>query len=837
MRGRADTSGLGAVLAATLIATAAPPAQQLVERSQAASAATKPESAERMRALVDEVSVLLHYDLRLALQRSSELIRLARLHSDDQARAIGHAMRARAAVKTIGPEIAKDALAAARDALPADASEATCFHIEIAATIVHWTLDEVPEALAALRKALDHAEASGQVHLHLHAELQAVRIVRPIQEAEGDAARLVEKAASIDHPGIAVQARAFQAIVRLAIGQLRQPEAHFLELMDEAERLGERSTTWALALNLCRSGGLAPDRQWPLLDRALGVVRALGDREQQMLVLDRRAQLLAQSERPDEAKASINEAIEALDGSGMLERQRQAQATAAYLATMRGDPEAARRHGDQARNLGQQIQARGAGDQRARIWHEMSQLRADMRDELDGYRQAADDYAERLANTVIVGSAILLSVLGFAGYLLLRNQQRLRRANEELQEALSSTQRLQEERETLANNLQQIERLESIGLLAGGFAHDFNNILVSVRGNAQLLLGDERDDDRRSMLEEVLHASDRASGLCKDILNYAHATPSPQQPTDMREVLEGIAPLAKAGFGAGVEVTLDLGDTPRIASVDPVQIEQVFLNILVNAGDAIGERGHIHVSIDEQHLDSRPPTGHWFGDFPSEPGAFVAVSVLDNGQGMDAETIRRIFDPFFSTRFAGRGLGLAAVFGILRRHDGIVEVQSRVGQGTQFTIYLPARREDAVDLGPPVELQRPELRDQDPKVDGATILVVDDEPEVCSVVTRLFERRGHAVLTAHGGLEALELFECCNDRVAIALLDVTMPDMDGQTLARHLRSKAPELPIVLMTGHAESAVRGDDLDVPLVLKPFDVARLAEVIRDELATRA
>jgi signal transduction histidine kinase len=831
-----------ACVTALLIAAAPLTAQQLVRDAEAAREAALPGSSERLQASLHEVTTLLRFDLRLALQRAAECIRLAEQRGDHSALAVAHSLRARAAVQTLGPQAARDALATARDALRADAPAAARAQVHLAAAIVHFALDEPSECVAELRRAFDLADESGDGEARIRAHMLALTVIGDPEEAVEETRKLHELALGEGHAGLIFSTGLFQTMAAEQTGVLTDADEKYARLLDEATRLGDRATEAFLALR--RAIHHAPsdgELAMQLVDRAIAAGEALGDREQAAVSHEFHARMLMSIDRADESRAAIGKALELLDGSGMLLRQQSALTTAAYLASLRGDGDEARRHGDQVAELDAEIRKRSTSEQRARMWQEMGKLETDLRKELELHRQSAAEYEAKFDRAMIIASVALLAVLGIAGALLWRNQRRLRRTNAELQQAMAASQELQQEREALAQNLQQIERLESIGLLAGGFAHDFNNILVAVRGNSQLLLGDETGAERRQMLEEILQASDRAAGLCKDILSYAHATPTPKQPTDLREVLRGIVPLAKAGFGSGIEVTLDLGEASQFSCVDRVQIEQVLLNVLVNAGDAVGDRGHIHVSIDRQRLDGRPPTGHWFGEFTGEPRDCVAVAVLDNGQGMDAETIRRIFDPFFSTRFAGRGLGLAAAFGILRRHDGIVEVQSEVGRGTQFTIYLPAHDEQAADAAaepaPDAVLQPQPPRRQPDKQSQETILVVDDERDVCTIATRLFEGQGHAVLSAHGGLEALELVECYNDRISLALLDVTMPDMDGQTLARHLRSKLPGLPIVLMTGHAESAVRGDDLDVPLVLKPFDLTRLTAVVRDELATRA
>ncbi|MGK0153242.1 MAG: two-component system cell cycle sensor histidine kinase/response regulator CckA [Neolewinella sp.] len=472
-----------------------------------------------------------------------------------------------------------------------------------------------------------------------------------------------------------------------------------------------------------------------------------------------------------------------------------------------------------------------------RLWQEAKSLGRILRIANQDHQAELDTMTARQRRSLLVAAGVLLSVFTIASGLLLRDRKRLRSANAKLAKALTASRELQLERTALKENLQQIEHLDSIGLLAGGFAHDFNNILVSVRGNTQLtLVHSDTTDAQRELLDQVILASDRAAGLCKDILSYANSEPTPKTVVDIREVIEGTVPLVRCGLGVNIEVDMDLGDQPAMIKVDCTQIEQVLLNVLVNAGDAIASQGSIRISVEEQRLGGTPPTGFWFGEFDGHARDCVAISVLDNGQGMNSETINRIFDPFFSTRFAGRGLGLAASFGILRRHQGIVEVKSAVGKGTRFTIYLP--RHDATSADQKVVLIETPLpvapAPREP-VKPATILVVDDEPSICEVVRGVLEVDGHTVITAHHGSQALELAEQHNDCLALAILDVTMPGMDGPTLAQHLLCKLPGLPIVMMTGHAQSAIRAIGNQSALILKPFDLQALRNTINARLTT--
>lgn len=433
--------------------------------------------------------------------------------------------------------------------------------------------------------------------------------------------------------------------------------------------------------------------------------------------------------------------------------------------------------------------------------------------------------------------AATVATLSVGVFLLHRGRRRLLRANEELRREVERTERLQSERETLQRSVQQLERLDSIGLLAGGFAHDFNNILVAITGNAQLMmLENELDDTQIASLNQIVDASARAASLCKDILTYANATPRETEVVDLREVLRHVLPLARAGFSSGVRVEARHTDRALLVRGDQSQLEQVFLNLLVNAGDAVDGKGRITVLTDVQVLGGAPSNGYWFGDFAQQPRDCARVSVVDDGHGMTAETIQRVFDPFFSTRSQGRGMGLAASFGILRRHEGVVEIESRVGHGTRFTIYLPLAplAENAPERAPVPEPE-PSLPALPEGRAPATVLVVDDQPTVCQVARAALEIDGHRVLTAFRPRDALRLASRHGAEIEVALLDITMPEMDGPTLAGRLRQMLPDLRIVLMSGNADVQREHPELAVPPLEKPFDVHVLRQTILRQLAT--
>ncbi len=384
--------------------------------------------------------------------------------------------------------------------------------------------------------------------------------------------------------------------------------------------------------------------------------------------------------------------------------------------------------------------------------------------------------------------------------------------------------RAEQERERIDEQIQQAQKLESLGLLAGGIAHDFNNLLVGVLGNASLaLLELEQDSPARQSVEEIENAAQRAADLTRQMLAYAGKGRFVIESVDASAVVTEMAALLRTAVSRNASVQLDLSSSLPSIEVDSTQFRQVVMNLITNASDALGEQaGLISIRTGRQQL-SQTYLEACVPGTAAEPGDFVFVEVRDTGTGMDATTQRRIFDPFFSTKFTGRGLGLAATLGIMRGHRGAIHVYSEVNNGTSIKLHFPASSLAASPIPLPRESEW---------TGSGCVLVVDDDKAVRTVTRSLLQRRGFDVVEAQDGDVALQLYGADPSAFVMILLDLTMPGRSGDETFREIRNIRRDARVVLMSGYNEQDVTqlfvGRGL-AAFLQKPFRADDLYETI--------
>lgn len=399
--------------------------------------------------------------------------------------------------------------------------------------------------------------------------------------------------------------------------------------------------------------------------------------------------------------------------------------------------------------------------------------------------------------------------------------------------AAAELSRMQAERERrdIEEQMQQAQRLESLGVLAGGIAHDFNNLLSGVLGHANLALMElGSDSPTRRHLQQIERAAHRAAGLTRQMLAYAGRGSMERTALDLSELVEETADLLGLATGKQVEVHFDVApDLPHVIA-DANQVRQVVMNLLTNASEAVQEVGHGEIRVSTGVLEAaadelKGPHGR----SPLPPGRYVWLDVEDSGSGMDAATRARIFEPFYTTKFQGRGLGLAAVLGIVRSHGGTLEVESRKGEGSRFRILLPG-----AELAAAVASENGE--DVTPAPISGTVLIIDDEDLPREVARELLQMQGLRVVTASNGEEGIEKFEAGHEEIGCVLLDLTMPGLTGREVLERLRARVRGIGVVLMSGYDEREARGRAAGrvAGFLQKPFSAESLVAEVRRVLS---
>lgn len=356
------------------------------------------------------------------------------------------------------------------------------------------------------------------------------------------------------------------------------------------------------------------------------------------------------------------------------------------------------------------------------------------------------------------------------------------------------------ERKLMDEQLWRTQKLESIGVLAGGVAHDFNNLLMGILGNASLALescGDAESSERA--LRDIIRAGERAADLTRQLLAYAGKGRFIVRPLNLSALVSEMVPLVQASFPRKITIVLNLaGNLPAIEA-DKTQVEQVVMNLLINAAEAIGDNGGT-LEVTSRHRNFSHDVRQDYIAEGQVRGSYVSLEVRDSGAGMSEETLRRIFDPFFSTKFMGRGLGLSAVLGIMRSHKGAIRVSSELGRGTTFELLFPAAAV-AVERGASSGGGRLE------RARWTRVLVVDDEEVVRNFFCSALERYGYEAVVASDGEEALRIFSESPDDFPIVLLDMVMPVMSGKDVLPRLLEIRPGVKIIVTSGQVEEDVR------------------------------
>ncbi len=382
-------------------------------------------------------------------------------------------------------------------------------------------------------------------------------------------------------------------------------------------------------------------------------------------------------------------------------------------------------------------------------------------------------------------------------------------------------------RKQLEDQLRQAQKMEAVGMLAGGVAHDFNNLLTIISGYSQLIANNlPPGDPNRQSAEQIMKAGDRAAALTRQLLAFSRRQVLQPKVLELNQLVNSLGAMLQRLIGEDVDLRLALQVDLGRVSADPGQLEQVLMNLAVNARDAMPKGGILTVETANVDLDESYASRH----IGVKPGPYVLLAVSDNGTGMDEDTRARLFEPFFTTKGSGKGtgLGLSTVFGIIKQSGGSVEVYSEPGRGTSVKVYLP--RIDQPAAKEPEQARRKTARGTE------TILLVEDDEMVRTLVRETLVREGYRVLEASDPIEARDVSDAYKGQIQLLITDVIMPKVSGRALAEQMAAIRPDMKVLYMSGYTDNAVVATGIlqkEVPFLQKPFTPAALTEKVREVL----
>ena len=423
-----------------------------------------------------------------------------------------------------------------------------------------------------------------------------------------------------------------------------------------------------------------------------------------------------------------------------------------------------------------------------------------------------------------IGEEIAVNAMrdGAQDYIMKGNLKRLLPAiHRELQDAQTRRQHKNAEQ-----RMRQLEKFEAIGRLAGGIAHDFNNVIGAIMGWAELGESEVPEGSRAArFFHQIRNHSERAAGLTRQLLAYARRQILEPRNIDLNQLITETKGLLEKLVGEHIDMQIALAPSVRAIRADPSQIEQVFMNLCVNARDAMPKGGTLKIETADAELDEEYCRQHVYARL----GSYVQMSVSDTGVGMDAQTKERIFEPFFTTKEVGKGtgLGLATALGVVNQHGGSIRVESELGQGTTFYVYMPVVKAEADTQA---------KLSESPVTGGTeTILVADDHEGIRDTTRELLEKLGYRVLLARDGIDAVEKFEAHSNEIALVLLDVIMPRLTGPDAYAQMSQRKSDIPVIFTSGHTDHASLDPLLSQGALLlqKPYGPRALAQKIRELL----
>ncbi|MBI5435010.1 MAG: response regulator [Planctomycetes bacterium] len=795
-----------------------------------------PASERWLVASLELVEAQLDFDVRAALHTADELVDATRASPTPGAHAAAIALHELALATLEGPR-AIDRTKPSVEPPSADAPPRLRAHYHVARSRRLWLEDAPIDVLSNALAALTASREAGDPVLRL----RCAWVVHAITESEArsydeELFREIEEFSSAPVAARFEPWRLLNAYWRSYSGRTLDERLAIVDAAARAaEQVGELRTLcmaeWERAVLAAEAGEF--ERAFACLEDARTTSERSGRLRELATSLEIAANLALDQGELDRCEEFLARAERAVDGRGLPDKEVNLAHTRFRLASLRKDEPRIVALSTVLENLrrAEADRHRGYAPVREQLLAS-ERRRLEFEDELAAAREREARTLGTVRRVVGIGAVVALAVVVV---LSLRSRRKLKAANELLQAEIRRTESEAEARRALEQRMRLLERTESLGLVASGIAHDFNNLMTGVLGNAELLRLAESDPGRRRRLDAIASAGERGARLCRQLQTYSGDEPLALEPLDLGRLLGELAPVLDAAAGAEIELTVEPATEELVLACNRTQLEQAVLNLVTNARDARAK--HVRVRVVRVAMTEVAWKAEFFrGD--ARDGEFARIEVEDDGEGMDRALIERIFDPFFTTRFPGRGLGLAVAFGALRRHRGLVTVSSRPGAGSRFRLCLPLNGHVASDVV--LTPQCPPTAEPPHAVPPMRVLVVDDEADVREYVRAALQTRGHAVAVTGDGAAARETLHTLGDDArTVALVDLSMPVVDGRDVVRALRANGREPAIVLMSGHAaghlvetarELAVDGH------LAKPFTAAELERTLARAVEAR-
>ena len=751
--------------------------------------------------------------LELARARASEVAE----DPDGRSRSIALDCQAEALAWTEGPASAR-ALVGDRLERERDPSSLEAVTANLALARIYSLEGEYGSALGVLTDTREPVRRLGSKPLAFH-------------HLELDYEARFETDALVDAEDLLAELRALSAVPELAYARacplLLEQWTLYMEgrsedsgaLRDEglalAQRTGNRMLESLLYYDAALVAWFDEDRERMIeLARAS---RAAAERGVYLNLAGTASELVAQAMlelgRVDEAWAEFSELRASIEGRGLAALESLALELGRSVAAKRGDADA----------LLELYRAEPLEMTAGETWRELLDVRGELA-RSNRESKEAEAALRSATRSALAGGFALTSVLLAV---LIVAARRLRGTNARLAREIETSRAAEESRRASERKLEQVQRLESLGVVAGGVAHDFNNLLTGVLGNADLLLESRQlTGDLTRRAEAIREAGERGAELCQRLLVYAGKSPAFNDRVELNEMTTSLLPVLRTAAGSGVQLSFEPGAEEVWVPANSTRIDQVLLNLVSNATQAQAKRISVRVELSRAVLN--PLEGTHPGGRAAEPGSeqvrdVAVLTVADDGYGMDAHVQEHLFEPFFTTRINGRGLGLAEVFGAVREVGGRIEVQSAPGSGSSFRVLLPTLS-GAFDADTGVLFpHRPS--DSTGELDATlrgTVLVVDDEPQVRELTCDFLRSFGMDAIGASNGEDALARLDALERPPSCMLVDMTMPGISGRELLERIRRSGRDLPMVLMSGHHQAEVlsRLAGTRTPVLSKPF-----------------